>query len=113
MHELSVVMSIVETAVEQVRENNAQSVERIDLVVGALAGIDQRSLDFAWDAAVKDTVLQHAERHIICLPGKAKCVACNLVFEMKELFDPCPQCGDYLNQVIQGKELLIKSLVLN
>jgi len=113
MHELSVVMSIVETAVEQVRQHHAQSVERIDLVIGALSGIDQRALDFAWDAAVKDTVLQHAERHVISLAGRARCPNCNVEFEMKEVFDPCPQCGDYLNQVIQGKELLIKSLVLN
>jgi hydrogenase nickel incorporation protein HypA/HybF len=113
MHELSVVMSIVETAAEQVRENNANAVERIDLVIGALAGIDQHALDFAWDVAVKSSVLEYAQRNIISVPGRAKCVDCNLEFEMKEIFDPCPKCGEHLNQIIQGRELLIKSLVLN
>jgi hydrogenase nickel incorporation protein HypA/HybF len=113
MHELSVVMSIVETAAEQVRENNARSVERIDLVIGALAGIDPHALDFAWDVAVRNTVLDNAERNIISVAGRAKCVSCNLEFEMKEIFDPCPVCGDHLNQILQGKELLIKSMVLN
>ncbi len=113
MHELSVVMSIVETAAEQVRENHAKSVERIDLVIGALSGIDEHALDFAWDVGVKNTVLQDAERFIIALPGKAKCVECELEFEMKEIFDPCPKCGEHLNQVLQGKELQIKSMVLN
>lgn len=42
-------MSIVETATEQVRENNASSVENISLVIGKLAGVDSHALDFAWD----------------------------------------------------------------
>jgi hydrogenase nickel incorporation protein HypA/HybF len=88
-------------------------VERIDLVIGALAGIDRDALDFAWDVGVKDSVLESAQRNIISVTGKALCVDCNLEFEMKELFDPCPRCGEHLNQIIQGKELLIKSLVLN
>jgi hydrogenase nickel incorporation protein HypA/HybF len=113
MHELSVVMSIVETATEKVRENNAQSVERIDLVIGALSGIDNHALDFAWDVAVKDTVLQSAQRNIINLPGKARCGECENEFEIKEIFDPCPKCGEHLIQVLQGKELQIKSMILN
>ena len=113
MHELSVVMSIVETATEKVRENNAASVESIDLVIGALAGIDSHSLDFAWDVGVKNSVLEGAQRNVISVPGKAKCSGCDYEFEIKEIFDPCPKCGDYLIQVLQGKELLIKSMVLN
>ncbi len=113
MHELSIVMSIVETATEKVRENNAKSVERIDLVIGALAGIDNYALDFSWDVAVKDTVLQWADRNIISIPGKARCVECDCEFEIKDMFDPCPVCGEHLLQVLQGKELQIKSMILN
>jgi hydrogenase nickel incorporation protein HypA/HybF len=113
MHELSIVMSIVETATEKVRENHATSVERIDLVIGALAGIDNQALDFSWDVAVKDTVLQSANRNIISIPGKAKCITCDSEFEIAEIFDPCPLCGEHLLQVLQGKELQIKSMVLN
>jgi hydrogenase nickel incorporation protein HypA/HybF len=113
MHELSIVMSIVETADEKVRENDAKSVESIDLVIGALAGIDSQALDFAWEVGVKDTVLQSAHRNIISIPGKARCTGCDCEFEIKEIFDPCPICGDHLLQVLQGKELQIKSMILN
>lgn len=113
MHELSVVMSIVETAAEKVRENNASSVESIDLVIGALAGVDNHALDFAWEVGVRDTVLQSAQRNIIHVPGKAKCSECDCEFEIKEIFDPCPICGEYLIQVLQGRELQIKSMILN
>jgi len=113
MHELSIVMSIVETAAETVRENHATSVEEIDLVIGTLAGVDNHALDFAWEVGVKDSVLQSAHRNIISIQGKARCTECDCEFEINNLFDPCPVCGEYLVQILQGKELLIKSMILN
>jgi hydrogenase nickel incorporation protein HypA/HybF len=113
MHELSIVMSIVETAEEKVKENHAQSVESIDLVIGDLAGVENEALDFAWETAVKNTVLQTAKRNIIHVPAKAKCLECDCEFEIKELYDECPLCGEHLLQIVQGKELQIKSMVLN
>jgi hydrogenase nickel incorporation protein HypA/HybF len=113
MHELSIVMSIVETAEEKVKENHAHSVEEIELVIGDLAGIDSQALDFAWDSAVKNTVLQTAKRNIIHVPARAKCLECDCEFEIKDQFDPCPLCGEPLLQIIQGKELQIKSMIIN
>lgn len=113
MHELSIVMSIVETAEQKVKEHHAQTVESIDLVIGDLAGVDRHVLDFAWDAGVKDTVLQAAKRNIIQVPAMAKCLECDCEFQIKELYDVCPLCGEPLLQIIQGKELQIKSMVLN
>jgi hydrogenase nickel incorporation protein HypA/HybF len=113
MHELSIVMSIVETAEEKVKENHASLVESIDLVIGDLAGVDSQALDFAWDSAVKNTVLQTAKKNIIHVPAKARCLGCDCEFEIKELYDQCPLCGEPVLQIIQGKELQIKSMVLN
>jgi hydrogenase nickel incorporation protein HypA/HybF len=113
MHELSIVMSIVETAEERVREHHAHSVEEIDLVIGALAGIDSQALDLAWDSAVKNTVLQAAKKNIIHLPGKAKCLDCDCEFDILVQFEQCPICGKPLLQILQGKELQIQSMVLN
>lgn len=113
MHELSIVMSIVETAEEKVKEHQAHSVESIDLVIGDLAGIDKHALDFAWDAAVKNTVLQQATRNIIHIPARARCMDCDCEFAIKEVYDVCPLCGEPLIQIIQGKELQIKSMILN
>jgi hydrogenase nickel incorporation protein HypA/HybF len=113
MHELSIVMSIVETAEEKVKENHAHTVESIDLVIGDLAGVDSQALDFAWEKAVKNTVLQAAKRNIIHVPARAKCMECDCEFEISELHAECPLCGEHLLQIVQGKEIQIKSMVLN
>lgn len=112
MHELSVVMSIVETAEEQARKHQAKAVECIDLEIGNLAGIDEHALEFVWEVGVKNTLLERAHYNINKVKGWARCSNCDCEFEMKELFDPCPLCGEHLITVLQGKEMKIKSITL-
>ncbi len=110
MHELSIVLSIVDIAEEQTRKAGARQVDRIDLEIGALSGVELDALDFAWDVGVKYTMLQHAERHIHTIPARARCMDCGHEFSILQLYEACPACGQYLNEVIQGKELRVRSL---
>jgi hydrogenase nickel incorporation protein HypA/HybF len=113
MHELSIVMSIIETAEEQVKKHNATSVESIDLIIGNLSGVDYHALEFAWEAAAKNTVLESAIRNIARVTGRARCSQCDCEFELKEVYEGCPQCGQHLLHILQGKELQIQSMILN
>lgn len=113
MHELSIVMSIVDIADQQVRKAGARRVDRIDLTIGELAGVEFSALDFAWEAGVRDTVLAGAERHIHRVPGRARCMDCHAEFEAGSLFQECPNCGEYLSDIIGGKELSVKSLIVS
>lgn len=112
MHELSIVLSIVDAAREQTEAHHANRVERIKLEIGTLAGIEPDALEFAWQAAVPDTVLEGAQRDINYIQACARCAGCGHQFEVKDLFEPCPQCGEYFNELVSGKELKIKSLTL-
>lgn len=112
MHELSIVLSIIEAAEEQVRKHQAHRVESIDLAIGELAGIERPALDFAWEAAAPDTVLAGAERHIADIPARARCMDCGYEFPVKEYYEACPKCQEYFTEIVQGKELKIQSLTL-
>ena len=113
MHELSIVLGIVDIAATTVQKANAHTVDRIELEIGELAGIETDALLFAWDAAIKNTVLARAMRDIRHVPGKARCLDCGEVFDMHELYDPCPKCNNYLNEIIQGRELKVKALTVS
>ena len=113
MHELSIVMNIVQIAEEQVQKNNAQSIDQIELEIGTMAGIEFESLDFVWEVAVKNTVLSGATRMINRIQARARCMECGYEFPVIEPFQPCPACQGYLNEFIQGKELRVKSLILS
>ena len=112
MHELSIVMSIVDVAEEQVKRHQAKEVEQIDLDIGALAGVDDHALEFAWEAGVRNTVLEKAQRIIHKHMGRARCLECDKEFEVFTLYDPCPLCGEHLLEILEGKEMKIQSMVL-
>lgn len=110
MHELSIALGIVNIAQKETQKALAQKVELIEIEIGTLAGIEFDSLDFVWPSAVKDTVLEHAEKKIYIIQGEAQCGDCNSIFKVEKVFDPCPNCGSYLKGILKGKELRVVSL---
>lgn len=112
MHELSIVLSILEIAEEKVREHQAQNVESIELEIGQLAGIEWEAMDFAWGAAVRNTVLENSTRKIRKIEGRAKCLECGTEFQCSALYTECPSCRSVFSNLLQGKELRVSSMVL-
>lgn len=113
MHELSIVMRIVDIAEEQVKKNHARQVDTIELEIGELAGVERDAFEFAWPSAVKGTVLNRARKEIRKIVGRASCHECDCEFVVHEAFESCPACGSYFCTILQGKELRVKSLVLS
>ena len=112
MHELSLVMGIIELAEQEAAERGALIVEEIVLNIGELSGVEMSSFDFAWDQAVKNTILDGTKRIINRIPGKGICLDCQTEFALHRYYDPCPNCGEHLIQVISGKEMKVKTLLV-
>ena len=113
MHELSIVMSIIDIANKQLENASANVIEEIELEIGALSGIEEGAFEFAWKQAVKNTALQNSKRVIHKIEGKATCLDCMIDFTIEQLYDPCPVCGGHFLNINKGKELRVKSLVVN
>jgi hydrogenase nickel incorporation protein HypA/HybF len=112
MHEFSIALSIVDICEEEAAKANAPFVEKIELEIGELAGIELDALEFAWDAAIRNTVLEKSEKIIHVVHGIAECMDCNMKFPASRRFIPCPSCNSMLTNVVAGKELKIKKLVM-
>tara|TARA_R110001583_G_scaffold165090_1_gene317597 strand:- start:2376 stop:2717 length:342 start_codon:yes stop_codon:yes gene_type:complete len=110
MHELSIALGIVKIAEDETAKANAEKVTKIELEIGVLANIDLDSLNFVWDAAVQETVLEKAEKEIIVVEGRGKCIDCDTEFEMENIYDCCPNCNSNFKGILKGKELRVKSL---
>lgn len=113
MHELSIVKSIIDIAEQQARANDASTIDQIELEIGALSGIEMDALDFAWKEAVKHSMLADAERKINYIQGRARCMDCGTAFAIEQYYDACPVCGGHLLDILQGKELRVKSLLVS
>jgi hydrogenase nickel incorporation protein HypA/HybF len=112
MHELSIIYNIIEIAEEHLKKSGASAISGIELEIGNLAGVEWQALDFAWDVGVQQSVLENAERQIKKVKGKARCLECETVFEVQNLFDSCPNCHSFFNEILQGKELNVRALTL-
>jgi len=113
MHELSIAQSMVELAEQEARNHRAVSIEELELEIGSLAGIDWGALDFALESAVKGTMLENARIATLRIAGEGRCGDCENLFPVENLFTSCPACGSYAVKIIKGKELRIKSIVVN
>ncbi|MEQ9300067.1 MAG: hydrogenase maturation nickel metallochaperone HypA [Cyclobacteriaceae bacterium] len=111
MHEFSIVRNILAIAENEVTKAEAHKVEQIALDIGKLSGIEIDAIEFIWEAAVQESVLAQAMRIINPVPGKGFCEECNKVCAVDHLYDLCPECDGYLD-IIEGKELIIRSLTL-
>ena len=112
MHEFSIALSIVDIAREEVEKNHAHSVEKINLEIGKLSGVEINSLKFVWEPAVKNTVLEDAQRDITEIEGISQCQDCGHSYKANYLFSECPECGSMITALTSGNELRVKSLTL-
>lgn len=113
MHELSLAQALIALAETQARSHHAAGIEEIELEIGHLAGIEPHTFDFALRTAVRGTLLQHARivRHYI--DGEARCSQCEASFPTRDPIAQCPHCGSWWVTITRGKELRLKSIVIN
>ena len=113
MHEFSIAMSIIEIAETEARKENGTAVNELVLDVGTMSGIEFQALDTALEMAVKNTLLEKAKIQINKIQARAKCSDCAREFDIDSAFDPCPECGSFYHELLSGKELQLKSLVVD
>lgn len=112
MHELSIAQSIVELAEEVAEQENANLIQSIDIEIGALSGVVLDALEFALEIIVKNTRLENTKINYLEIAGKAECKTCNYEFEINDLLALCPKCKNANYQIVDGKQLRIKSLTI-
>lgn len=110
MHELSIALGIVKIAEKEVEKAKVKTVTKIELQIGTLSGIELDSLNFVWESAVKDTVLENALKEIEIVKARGKCVDCDTEFDMEHIYDSCPNCNSNFKGILSGKELKVKAL---
>ena len=110
MHELSIAQNIIEIALDNSKKMQAKSVCEIELDIGTISGVIPETLEFALEVYVKDTILENAKIKINVIEAKAQCRICEKHFELDDIYTLCPYCGSFEFDIIQGKELKVKSI---
>lgn len=109
MHEMSIAMSILDIAVEQARAAGAREINAVEIEVGDLAGVELHSLRFCFEAARRD-IAPKAELIVHEIPGRGRCSGCGAEADMDFAWAICDSCGQAGLEVLQGRELRVRSL---
>lgn len=110
MHEFSIVNNIVDIAIGSADQNGFKSVSCVEIEVGKASGIEPSAMEFAWESARKNTILENARLEMRFIPLCLQCRTCGMQYEPDEIYYPCPACGDINSSIISGKELRVVAI---
>jgi hydrogenase nickel incorporation protein HypA/HybF len=110
MHEYPITKRIIEIAEEYAIKNKANSVKKINLVVGDYSGYVFSSIDLYFDLIAEDTLCKDAKLNIERIKPLLKCNNCERFFERKPFSFECDFCGEQGSPTEIGKEFYIKSI---
>jgi len=113
MHEISICEGILQVIEDQAIAQNFKEVKSIRLELGPMAGVELEALRFSYDVVTRGTIADNSKLEVIQLPVNAWCMPCSGPVEVKQRFEPCPQCGSYQVQINGGDELRIKDMEVN
>jgi hydrogenase nickel incorporation protein HypA/HybF len=113
VHELSIALSIVEGAEEEVVRQGGGRVAAVHLKLGPLSGVVRDALLFAFPMACEGTALEGSELLIADIPVRIYCSVCECEREPKTLYElRCQVCDSPAERVLQGAELELTALEL-
>lgn len=111
MHELSIAMSLVERACEEVERRGGCRVDALFLRLGPLSGVVEDALRFSWDLATESTAIAGARLVIEHVPLVVRCPRCEAERELPGIQHfRCPDCGGPVDEVVTGRELELRAL---
>lgn len=110
MHEMSIMESALEQALDHVRTTGVGRLQVLRLRVGTLSGVVPEALRFAFEALTPGTLAEGAALDIDEVPARFWCAACEREFEAGDLFAQCPVCRTPSRELRAGRELELTSL---
>ena len=91
-------------------EHGLTVVRTVVLEIGRLSGVDAEALRFAFEVVAPDTVLSAAEVEIVVPPILLSCRSCAAEYPAELEDTRCRSCGSQDFDVLQGREMLVKSV---
>ena len=112
MHELSIAQALVEQVEAVALKEQALSVARVVIAVGALSGADPEALRSVFPLVAEGTAAAGADLVIEPVAACVRCRACGHESLAGDHFIGCAACGSRDVELVAGRELNIKSVEL-
>lgn len=111
MHELGIVMNVIDQVERIAAENGAKQVCKLSMEIGEVSSVVPALFRdcFEW-AKQKTDYLKEAELELVILQGISYCQDCKGTYPTTTYAKRCPHCGSDNTYLITGNEINIKQL---
>lgn len=108
---MGIVDGVLTAALEAAAEAGAIRIVSVQVEIGALMGVVEDALQFAWEALTSDTIAEGATLEVRSIEAASRCGECGHVYPHGR-FDGarCPACGSPFVTLASGRELSIASI---
>ena len=110
MHEVSIVNDLFKVLMDVSEKEGLHRIDKVNFTIGKMMHIVPEFFEFAFDSAKENTIAAEASIEIEYLPIKMRCENCHAEFTVDNNTFVCPDCRSTNLTLIQGKELVIKSI---
>jgi len=119
MHEASIMASIINSVLEELKKYPVERVEEVDLTIGAMTFLGEDQLQFAYEVLTRGTLLEGSSLVIDTEAVGVRCTSCGYDGPADLLGDGdlhglvpalrCPRCGEGV-EVTRGKGCTVRSV---
>jgi hydrogenase nickel incorporation protein HypA/HybF len=110
MHEIRIAKDLSEIVLDVAGREKLLKVTKVNISFGQMIQVVPEIFDFAFRETVRGTIATDAEVNIEILPVKMKCRICSSEIFLESSSFSCSRCGSAETDIVQGKELFIKSI---
>jgi hydrogenase nickel incorporation protein HypA/HybF len=119
VHEVSVMASIVEAVLEELKRHDVEKVEEVNMVIGELTFLGKDQLEFAYEIVTRGTILEGSKLVMSDEKVQVRCRSCGYAGDVDYISGgghdhlipnlSCPKCGGGVD-VTKGKSCAVTSL---
>ncbi|ORT52860.1 hydrogenase nickel incorporation protein HypA [Vibrio sp. qd031] len=111
MHELGVVIEVVNTVQRFAKKHQVTHVDTIVLQIGELSSMIPKYVETCYPAAVDGTSLEKTKLEIEIIAAIGLCHHCGESFEILKHRSTCPSCEQNKWGLLSGKEFMVKEII--
>ena len=111
MHELGIVVHVVNQIEELAKKNNAKRVVELTLEVGEVSGVIKEYFVDAFEWAKKRTeYMKDCKLNLVIIQGISYCEDCQKTYATTEYGKECPYCHGPHTYLVTGRDVMIKNV---
>ena len=111
MHELGIVVHVINQIEELAEKNKANKVVELTLEVGEVSGVVKEYFIDAFEWAKKKTkYMQECRLDLVIIQGISYCEDCQKTYPTVEYGKECPYCHSGKTYLVTGRDVMIKNI---